>query len=280
MDPFVEVKPMASSSGSHSGRGDGKATSASGNNKSSSSASSSASHPGHYANAHPDPQAIYPEGKHRPGGSPPPIAEPVRHPAQSPTAAASSSSSTPAPAPASAGSRSTSAAIAATYQKKSETVFLNVYDLHPYNSYLPMFGAYHTAVEIFGREYSFGFHSSDDTGVWSSAPKQVPNAVFREQLEVGNIYLTLNQFNLILTQLKNEWTGNKYHLLKRSQSGDREMESPLRNRSTATSEFLRFEFDSRSNSRGCSSRAHASLPHVVLAPLCASLVFSLWSIRL
>jgi len=93
-----------------------------------------------------------------------------------------------------------------------------VYDLHPYNQYLHSlgFGAYHTAVQVFGREYSFGFHNSSETGVFSMPPRQVPNAVFRESIEAGHVYLTYAQFNVLLNGLKSEWAGNKYHLLKRN----------------------------------------------------------------
>ena len=52
--------------------------------------------------------------------------------------------------------------------------------------------------------------------MFSMAPMNVPNAVFREQIAAGEVYLTLNQFNLILTQLKQEWLGNRYHLLKKN----------------------------------------------------------------
>jgi len=97
-------------------------------------------------------------------------------------------------------------------------VRLNVYDLHPYNQYLHKlgFGAYHTAVELFGREYSFGFHDTSETGVFAMQPRRVPNAVFRESIEVGQVYITFSQFNVILAGLKEEWRGNSYHLLKRN----------------------------------------------------------------
>lgn len=48
---------------------------------------------------------------------------------------------------------STAAAIRQTFQKPAVPVSLNVYDLHPYNQYLHGlgFGAYHSAVQIFGK---------------------------------------------------------------------------------------------------------------------------------
>ena len=194
----------------------------------SSSSSSSASSRPIYANSRPDQDVIYPNTSGRHQNT---VAQTANAKAKSNhesssatnrTQSSNSSSSSTSSSSSSSSSRPngpTSASISATYQKKSEPVFLNVYDLHPYNQYLHSlgFGAYHSAVEIFGREYSFGFHDTTDTGVFSMMPKNVPNAVFRESIEVGNIYLTYNQFNLILNQLKADWTGNKYHLLRRSQ---------------------------------------------------------------
>lgn len=161
---------------------------------------------------------------------PGPAKEDVRNPSQSPRTAGPHANG-PVPASASGSSSSSSgsasgpalvgpsnAAISAAFHKQRVPVFLNVYDLHPYNNFLHSigFGAYHSAVELFGREYSFGFHDGPQTGVFHMQPRAVPNAVFREQVEVGCIYLTFNQFNIILNQLKAEWTGNKYHLLKRN----------------------------------------------------------------
>jgi hypothetical protein len=65
-------------------------------------------------------------------------------------------------------------------------------------------------------EYSFGFHNSSDTGVFSMPPRQVPNAVFRESILVGSVYLTFDEFMAVLNKLKGEWAGNSYHLLKRN----------------------------------------------------------------
>jgi hypothetical protein len=47
-------------------------------------------------------------------------------------------------------------------------------------------------------------------------PKQVPNAVFRESIAAGHVYITYSEFNVLLSSMKADWAGNKYHLLKRN----------------------------------------------------------------
>ena len=63
-------------------------------------------------------------------------------------------------------------------------VVLNIYDLTPANEYLyPVgFGLHHSGVEILGQEYSF----AGGGGIFDSTPKQVPNAIFRESIELGH----------------------------------------------------------------------------------------------
>jgi len=64
------------------------------------------------------------------------------------------------------------------------SVLLNVYDLAPANEFLfpAGLGLYHSGVEIFGTEYTF----ADTAGVFSHPPKAVPNAKFRQQIDLGS----------------------------------------------------------------------------------------------
>jgi len=64
------------------------------------------------------------------------------------------------------------------------SVALNVYDLAPANELLhPVgLGIYHTGVEISGSEYTF----ADSAGIFSHPPRSVPQAKFREQIDLGS----------------------------------------------------------------------------------------------
>lgn len=69
-------------------------------------------------------------------------------------------------------------------QNTKTKVYLNVYELESFegaNKYLvPLgFGAYHSGVEIFGREYSFGYGDTSESGIFSIEPKTAPGCKYK-----------------------------------------------------------------------------------------------------
>ena len=84
------------------------------------------------------------------------------------------------------------------------------------------FGAFHSGVEIDGREFSFGGGDVvvDQTGVWSQPPKQLPEAFagasFKESVVVGVATLSPAQLKGILSRLRREWPSSSYSLLRRN----------------------------------------------------------------
>eukprot|EP00013_Stygamoeba_regulata_P022603 CAMPEP_0177657404 /NCGR_PEP_ID=MMETSP0447-20121125/16163_1 /TAXON_ID=0 /ORGANISM="Stygamoeba regulata, Strain BSH-02190019" /LENGTH=329 /DNA_ID=CAMNT_0019161749 /DNA_START=70 /DNA_END=1059 /DNA_ORIENTATION=+ len=98
-------------------------------------------------------------------------------------------------------------------------VHLNVYDLitHPY---LDPFGlcAYHTGVELEGREYAFFGSPSSESGVHSTIPRQIaPPAQFRTSIFMGHCTLTREQIrDRVLIPLSVQYRGNVYHRLRRN----------------------------------------------------------------
>lgn len=105
-------------------------------------------------------------------------------------------------------------------------VELNVYDLlHPdnpdalptLNSYLYSMGMglYHSGVSVYGTEYCFGGHPHASTGVFAVAPKNAPDARFRQTLLVGRTHLTPLQVRQLIRDISAVWTGNSYNLLTR-----------------------------------------------------------------
>jgi len=94
-------------------------------------------------------------------------------------------------------------------------VLLNVYDLSPsannvlYNIGL---GLHHSGVEIEGVEYSF----AHGAGIFDQPPKEVPNAKFRESIAMGVFNGGSADVRRVLADLRDEFHGDAYHLLKRN----------------------------------------------------------------
>eukprot|EP01117_Protostelium_nocturnum_P007317 TRINITY_DN2617_c0_g1_i1.p1 TRINITY_DN2617_c0_g1~~TRINITY_DN2617_c0_g1_i1.p1 ORF type:complete len:235 (-),score=69.04 TRINITY_DN2617_c0_g1_i1:200-904(-) len=97
-------------------------------------------------------------------------------------------------------------------------VLLNVYDLHPQNDrfYSVGIGAYHTGVEIYGKEYAFGFHEMESSGIWSATPKQAVNVKFRESIDLGKTTMNEREVESIIDQLGSKWIGTSYNILTRN----------------------------------------------------------------
>lgn len=97
-------------------------------------------------------------------------------------------------------------------------VFLNVYDLNtgPAQGVLYQLGCglHHSGVEILGSEYSF----ASNVGIFSSTPKEVPNAVFREQVDMGTFEGGTAELRMALSELESDggFGPSKYHLLRRN----------------------------------------------------------------
>ena len=93
-------------------------------------------------------------------------------------------------------------------------VKLNVYDLNEMNetTYLFGFGAFHSGVEIFGREYTFA-----KGGIFYTPPKEVPPpAKFRESIEMGVFNSNPRDLDYLLDELRNEFKGDDYHIVFRN----------------------------------------------------------------
>ena len=113
----------------------------------------------------------------------------------------------------------------------SETVFLNIYDLgdtgviQNLNVILKPLGsgAFHAAVQLYGREWSFGGLSpsdtpeqGDETGIWSCTPQACKQHSFREAVAVGATSLSPTDVLTILGEIADQWPMNSYDLLRRN----------------------------------------------------------------
>lgn len=105
-----------------------------------------------------------------------------------------------------------------------ERVLVRVYDLgqtaftRGYNSLAKSYGAFHTGVQVYGKEWSFGMTIDDDfaTGITWCIPAQNPDHSFRETLSMGYTQCSPEQVMKILQSMKDDWRGCTYNVLARN----------------------------------------------------------------
>jgi len=96
-------------------------------------------------------------------------------------------------------------------------VKINIYDIAD-NSKLYMIGlgVHHTGIEINGKEYSFGFHPEDYTGIFSVTPREAPNARFRESIILGHTKYSYKEIEDFVYEMGREYRGKSYDPLTRN----------------------------------------------------------------
>lgn len=105
--------------------------------------------------------------------------------------------------------------------KRPEPVVINVYDMGGDDvaktvneAFRPLgMGAFHGAVEVYGREWSFGW-TAEGTGVFSCRPKGSTQHRYRETVALGETHLNRREVAQLLRQL--EWPGIEYDMLRRN----------------------------------------------------------------
>merc|ERR1740129_2593436 len=74
-------------------------------------------------------------------------------------------------------------------------------------------GAYHAAIQVYDLEWSFGAISFG-TGVFWCEPKQCNMHVYYKSISLGSIRLSREKVDTVLKELKEEWPGENYDLLR------------------------------------------------------------------
>eukprot|EP01126_Amoeba_proteus_P066954 TRINITY_DN9785_c0_g1_i1.p1 TRINITY_DN9785_c0_g1~~TRINITY_DN9785_c0_g1_i1.p1 ORF type:complete len:284 (+),score=51.10 TRINITY_DN9785_c0_g1_i1:88-939(+) len=92
-------------------------------------------------------------------------------------------------------------------------VKLNIYDLFDLGRVNDQtihfgFGAFHSAVEIFGIEISFGYPA----GVYSTEPRMSDIGKFRECLPMGEISLSIIELRVVIDELRCTFTPETYNI--------------------------------------------------------------------
>jgi deubiquitinase DESI2 len=89
-------------------------------------------------------------------------------------------------------------------------VLLNVYDLHPQNDIMLTFGvgAFHTGIQVLGREYTFAANA----GIFHHEPRHA-NHQFRESIVMGHFAGTGGSLDDIVRDLRPQFGSNDYNIL-------------------------------------------------------------------
>jgi len=104
-----------------------------------------------------------------------------------------------------------------------ERVLVRVYDLGQtfmtrwHNELTRSYGAFHTGVEVYGREWSFGMTFDDySTGVTWNAPKMNHDHSYRETLSMGYTSMSRKQVDKLIEEMKIKWKGCSYNMLSKN----------------------------------------------------------------
>jgi len=103
-------------------------------------------------------------------------------------------------------------------------VLLNIYDLNgkliTANSVLSAVGtgAFHAAVEVYGKEFSFGAAASiaKACGIYECEPRSNTQHVFSESIDMGQTLLTEGEVCHLLNLLAPAWSARSYDFLRRN----------------------------------------------------------------
>eukprot|EP00435_Cladocopium_sp_Y103_P060175 s2340_g21.t4 len=103
-----------------------------------------------------------------------------------------------------------------------ERVLVRVYDLGQtmltrfHNQLTKNYGAFHTGVEVYGKEWSYGMTFDNTSGIISHEPAKNADHTFRETLSMGYTRFSPREVGKILEDLKREWRGRDYHVLTKN----------------------------------------------------------------
>jgi len=105
-------------------------------------------------------------------------------------------------------------------------VALHIYDVWGYsavkhlNTVVSLLGtgAFHSAVEVFGVEYSYGYKDDPPgaSGIFTCEPCKCQAHSYREQVVMGRTEMSELEVESVLEELREEWVGQDYDLLRRN----------------------------------------------------------------
>ncbi|CAE7351504.1 unnamed protein product [Symbiodinium sp. CCMP2592] len=118
---------------------------------------------------------------------------------------------------------STSEADRTPLQSESASVSVHIYDVTGNGAVQQLnqvfraagTGAFHAGVEVYGREYSFGY-CDGGSGIFDCEPKECSSHSYREAVDMGFTALSSDEVRSVLGRLALDWPGTGYDLLRRN----------------------------------------------------------------
>jgi hypothetical protein len=82
-------------------------------------------------------------------------------------------------------------------------------------------GAYHTGVEVYGREYAYGCHPYSYSGIYDMEPRQADEIAgqqvrFREAIQIGHTHFSSEEVKELVVLLGRDYNGCDYSILHRN----------------------------------------------------------------
>jgi len=110
-----------------------------------------------------------------------------------------------------------------TFADTGSEVVLHIYDvadaaaLHIANGCLHALGVgiFHVGVEVYGWEWSYGFTDAG-SGVFASLPATCKARKYRQPISLGRTRFSLEEVEVLLRELRREWHGSHYNLVRKN----------------------------------------------------------------
>ena len=77
-------------------------------------------------------------------------------------------------------------------------------------------GIFHGAIEVHGRELSFGGTRQDKCGIFACKPRACPMHTYKQSVYLGDCGLAREQVQTVLNAMKKDWWGPTYDLLRKN----------------------------------------------------------------
>lgn len=97
-------------------------------------------------------------------------------------------------------------------QRTPEVVYLNIYNVSSFNKFSEFLGVgfYHTSVEIYNHEFSYGGHDYECSGIVCVEAGNSAGLTLKEKLPVGITYYNEDEIDDIIRNFGDFWIGKDY----------------------------------------------------------------------